>query len=131
MYTLIATAKLNGIDPQVWPADVLRRIADHPASRVHELLPWHWKQPADQAVAALNIVNRKPQVELLLQVEPPRGSRSFEPNALVEVSEFAAEKLAAIGVSQIAVAQGLFSAILPQFAVELVGRGCRAARHAG
>jgi transposase len=52
MYTLIATAKLNGIDPQVWLADVLRRIADHPASRVHELLPWHWKQPADQAVAA-------------------------------------------------------------------------------
>jgi len=48
------------------------------------------------ARAALNIVNRKPQVELLLQVEPPRGSRSFEPNALVEVSEFAAEKLAAI-----------------------------------
>jgi transposase len=52
MYTLIATAKLNGIDPQVWLADVLRRIADHPASRVDELLPWHWKKPADQAVAA-------------------------------------------------------------------------------
>jgi transposase len=52
MYTLIATAKLNGIDPQAWLADVLRRIADHPASRVHELLPWHWKQPADQAAAA-------------------------------------------------------------------------------
>jgi transposase len=52
MYTLIATAKLNGIDPQAWLADVLRRIADHPASRVHELLPWHWKNPADQAVAA-------------------------------------------------------------------------------
>jgi transposase len=44
MYTLIATAKLNGIDPQAWLADVLRRIADHPASRVHELLPWHWKK---------------------------------------------------------------------------------------
>jgi transposase len=52
MYTLIATAKLNGIDPRAWLADVLRRIADHPASRVHELLPWHWKKPADQAVAA-------------------------------------------------------------------------------
>jgi transposase len=52
MYTMIATAKLNGIDPQAWLADVLRRIADHPASRVHELLPWHWKKPADQAVAA-------------------------------------------------------------------------------
>jgi transposase len=52
MYTLITTAKLNGIDPQAWLADVLRRIADHPASRLHELLPWHWKAPADQAVAA-------------------------------------------------------------------------------
>jgi hypothetical protein len=34
MFTLIATAKLNGVDPQAWLADVLRRIADHPASRL-------------------------------------------------------------------------------------------------
>jgi hypothetical protein len=32
MDTLIATAKLNGVDPQAWLADVLFRIADHPAS---------------------------------------------------------------------------------------------------
>jgi transposase len=44
MYTSIATAKLNGVDPQAWLADVLRRIADHPASRRHELLPWNWKR---------------------------------------------------------------------------------------
>jgi transposase len=44
MYTLIATAKLNDdINPQVWLADVLAGIADHPASRLDELLPWHWK----------------------------------------------------------------------------------------
>ncbi len=43
IYTLIATAKLNGIDPRAWLADVLRRIADHPASRLHELLPWNWR----------------------------------------------------------------------------------------
>ena len=43
MYTLIGTAKLNGVDPQAWLADVLRRIADHPASRLHELLPWNCK----------------------------------------------------------------------------------------
>ena len=42
-YTLIATAKLNDINPQAWLADVLRRIADHPASRLHELLPWNWE----------------------------------------------------------------------------------------
>lgn len=52
MYSLIGTAKLNDIDPQAWLADVLRRIADHPASRLHELLPWHWEKPTDQAVAA-------------------------------------------------------------------------------
>jgi hypothetical protein len=34
--TQIATAKLNGVDPQAWLADVLRRIADHPAARLHE-----------------------------------------------------------------------------------------------
>ena len=42
MATLIVTAKLNGIDPQAWLADVLTRIADHPAQRLAELLPWHW-----------------------------------------------------------------------------------------
>ena len=52
MYTLIATAKLNDINPQAWLADVLRRIADHPASRLHELLPWHWKTLDHQAAAA-------------------------------------------------------------------------------
>ena len=40
MYTLITTAKLNDIAPQAWLADVLARIADHPASRLAELLPW-------------------------------------------------------------------------------------------
>src|SRR5690348_7864946 len=52
MYTLIVTAKLNGIDPQAWLADVLRRIADHPVSRLDQLLPWHWKPGTDQAAAA-------------------------------------------------------------------------------
>ena len=52
-YTLIATAKLNGIDPEAWLADVLRRINDHPASRLDELLPWNWTRPTKgQAVAA-------------------------------------------------------------------------------
>jgi transposase len=51
MYTLIATAKLNDINPQAWLADVLRRMADQPASRLHELLPWHWKTLDHQAAA--------------------------------------------------------------------------------
>jgi transposase len=48
MYSLIATAKLNEVDPRAWLADVLARIADHPASRLHELLPWNWKPPRVQ-----------------------------------------------------------------------------------
>ena len=42
VYSLIATAKLNDVDPQAWLADVLARIADHPIRRLDELLPWHW-----------------------------------------------------------------------------------------
>ena len=50
MYSLIVTAKLNDIDPQAWLADVLARIAGHPASRLDELLPWNWK-PAGAAMS--------------------------------------------------------------------------------
>jgi transposase len=42
--TLIATAKLNGVDPQAWLADLLARLPDHPAKRIHELLPWNWRR---------------------------------------------------------------------------------------
>jgi len=52
MYTLIETAKLNGADPKAWLADVLARIADHPAHRLHELLPWNWQKPSIIAEAA-------------------------------------------------------------------------------
>ena len=52
IYTLIGTARLNDVDPQAWLADALRRIADHPVQRLHELLPWNWKKPAPQAIAA-------------------------------------------------------------------------------
>jgi len=42
MYTLIQTARLNGVDPQAWLADVLARINDHNIHRLDELLPWNW-----------------------------------------------------------------------------------------
>ncbi|GGF60179.1 hypothetical protein GCM10011402_10230 [Paracoccus acridae] len=41
-YTLVATAKLNGVDPQAWLADTLARIPDYKITKVDELLPWHW-----------------------------------------------------------------------------------------
>ena len=51
MYTLIGTTKLNDVDPQAWLADVLKRIAGTPQSRLGELLPWNWvpEQRFDQA----------------------------------------------------------------------------------
>jgi transposase len=41
-YTLIETAKLNGVDPQAWLTDTLARIADHKITRIDELLPWRY-----------------------------------------------------------------------------------------
>jgi transposase len=49
MYSLIQTAKLNGVDPRAWLADVLARIADMPQQRLHELLPWNWKKQQNMA----------------------------------------------------------------------------------
>jgi transposase len=51
IYTLINTAKLNGVDPQAWLAHVLGCIADHPARHIAELLPWNWKRASIAAAA--------------------------------------------------------------------------------
>jgi transposase len=45
-YTLIETAKLNGVDPQSWLTDVLGRIADHKITRLDELMPWRYAAQA-------------------------------------------------------------------------------------
>ena len=43
VYTIIETAKMNGINPQAYLADILARIADYPSQRIDDLLPWKWK----------------------------------------------------------------------------------------
>jgi hypothetical protein len=43
MYTIIETAKLNGLDPEAYLRSLIARIADHPAKRIADLLPWNIK----------------------------------------------------------------------------------------
>jgi transposase len=44
LYTITATAKLNGLNPEAYLTDILGRIADHPISKIDALLPWFWTQ---------------------------------------------------------------------------------------
>jgi hypothetical protein len=53
IYSLIATCKLQGIDPSRWMSDVLRRITTQPPEKLIELLPQFWKplQQNDATIA--------------------------------------------------------------------------------
>ena len=52
IYSVIETAKMNGLEPQAYITDVIAKIAaDWPAARWNELLPWNWQPPADVPLA--------------------------------------------------------------------------------
>jgi hypothetical protein len=54
IYSLVASCKLNGIDPFAYFRDVLEKVSTCPASKINDLLPSNWKKPeklADKAVA--------------------------------------------------------------------------------
>lgn len=51
MYTLIQTARLNGVDPQAWLADVLASVNDHTIQDLDELLPWNWNTRSEKLAA--------------------------------------------------------------------------------
>ena len=52
MSSLIIAAKMNDVDPRAWLADILARIATHPAHRLDELLPWNRKTKASAIATA-------------------------------------------------------------------------------
>ena len=45
VYTIIQSCRLNNVNCEAYLTDIIGRIADHPANKIDELLPWNWKPP--------------------------------------------------------------------------------------
>jgi transposase len=52
MYSLLGTAKLNGLNPEAFLREILVRIADHPINQIADLLPWKLAATVPEALAA-------------------------------------------------------------------------------
>jgi uncharacterized protein (DUF1810 family) len=50
-YTLIETARMNGVDPESWLTWVLEHLPDHKINRIDERMPWVWKAENAQNAA--------------------------------------------------------------------------------
>jgi hypothetical protein len=57
IYSLVASCKLNGIDPFAYFNDVLRRVSTHPANKIDDLLPGNWKKAVDGGIIKNQKVN--------------------------------------------------------------------------
>ena len=52
MYSILQTAKLNGVNPEAYLTDTLSQIAaGHPINRISELMPWAYQSPIDEIAA--------------------------------------------------------------------------------
>jgi hypothetical protein len=49
MCALIETARPNCVEPEAWLGNIIRRIADHPNTKIDELLPWNWSAATPNA----------------------------------------------------------------------------------
>ena len=75
IYTLIESAKLGGLNPHAWLTDVLARIADHPARRISDLMPWNWSPRTAQGGTQARALGRSPE-------DHPRRGRAHRHAAL-------------------------------------------------
>jgi hypothetical protein len=59
IYSLLGSAKLNGIGPEAWMTEVLWRVSDHPVHRIAELLPWNLFPVAPRRHVPLPVTNSR------------------------------------------------------------------------